>query len=85
MDDDCRLRYAAGAYWIQRCNKTKQYLPPVITNETGSCIWQCLKGGMDIESTVKYISGLYKIPEEEAYKDVADFSKVLQLNGCLKN
>ena len=43
------------------------------------------KGGMDIESTVKYISGLYDIPEEESYKDVADFSKVLQLNGCLKN
>lgn len=84
MDEDCRLRYAAGAYWIYK-GVTKQYLPPVITNETGSCIWQCLKGGMDIESTVKHISGLYEIPGEEAYRDVEDFSKVLRMNGCLKN
>lgn len=85
VNDDCRLRYAAGKYWIHRCSKFGEYLAPVVTNETGSYIWKCLDDGMDIKSTVVYIARLYGIPENEADEDVKIFCEILKRNGCLKN
>ena len=62
---DLTIRYACGSYWIistdvHLCTDAS-YHAPVMTNEAGYHIWNCLKKHFSIEETAETISGLYNI------------------------
>lgn len=79
------LRYASDSYWIIKVPKDKEpYTAPVITNETGGYIWNCLKRNNTAQETAAFLAKLYQIPYEEALKDTNEFIQLLKQNGCIE-
>lgn len=80
-----QLRYACGCYWIVKISaESAEYRAPIITNETGCAVWNCLQQDRTIVETAQTLTALYKIPYEEALEDTNAFIQLLKQNGCIE-
>lgn len=79
------LRYACGSYWIIKISRGNEpYTAPIITNETGCYIWNCLKENHTAHQTAAFLAELYQIPYQEALRDTNEFIQLLKRNGCIE-
>lgn len=74
------IRYAAGHYWIIKTDYG-EYNTPVMTNEAGCYIWQCMTAYKDIEKTAQMLAEKYSIPYDEALSDTKAFAAHLREKG----
>lgn len=75
-----QLRKAAGRYWLLDMEQPGfPYKPPVIINEGGAFIWECLAEGFSVARIAQKLAREYNIPAEEAHQDIIQF--IIQLEG----
>jgi hypothetical protein len=83
LNQDFFIKYSSGCYWIVRGpHKDGGYTAPIMTNETGCIIFDCLKKDFSVEDTAFYLSEKYHISYQEALLDTNGFLTLLKDIGC---
>ncbi len=72
------MRYAAGNYWIICADADAPYIAPLMTNEAGCCIWNCLMEQGNVEKAAQELMQRYSVSYEQALSDAEAFVRCLE-------
>lgn len=82
MREKYQLRHAAGCYWLLNMEQSgKDYIQPVVLNESGAEIWKRLQAGDTMEQIAEEFHRQFQIPLSEAVEDIRQFVLQLQKQG----
>lgn len=82
MREKYQLRHAAGCYWLLNMEQSgKDYIQPVVLNESGAEIWKRLQAGDTMEQIAEEFHHRFQILLPEAMEDIKQFVLQLQKQG----
>lgn len=82
MREKYQLRQAAGCYWLLNMEQSgKDYIQPVVLNESGAEIWKRLQAGNTIAQIAEEFNRQFQIPLPEAVEDIRQFVCQLREQG----